>query len=212
MQPDKQNLPGDAGATNIGVILLAAGLSQRLGRPKQQLLYKGQSLLQHSLQAAMASDTHPVVVVLGARAAELANEIKDSNVPVVINDEWQEGMASSIRCGIHALTNLYRGSEGAILMVCDQPFVTAALLNDLLTAHWKSGKPIIASSYANTFGPPTFFHHTFFPELLRLKGDTGARSLIKRYANDVETIPFPEGTIDIDTEQDYEKLSDDERE
>lgn len=192
---------------NTGIILVAAGFSKRLGKPKQRLLYKGQSLLQHAIQTALSSDAQPVVVVLGARADEVKEEVNESAVYLVVNDQWEEGMASSIRCGIAALNKSNRKTEGAILMVCDQPFVTPSLLNDLLTAHEKTAKPIVACSYADTFGPPVFFHHTFFPALLQLKGDTGARSVIRQYANEVEAIPFPEGAIDIDTEQDYEKLS-----
>jgi molybdenum cofactor cytidylyltransferase len=212
MQPDTVNSTGKADATNIGIVLLAAGFSQRLGKPKQLLQYKGKSLLQHSIQAATTSIAQPAIVVLGARAAALKEEVKESTVQVVINDEWQEGMASSIRCGIKALTRSYPAVEGAILMVCDQPYVTATLLNELLTAHQKTGKPIVACSYANTFGPPVFFHHSLFPGLLQLKGDTGARGLIKQYANEVEVIPFPAGTVDIDTEQDYERLSEKDNE
>jgi molybdenum cofactor cytidylyltransferase len=148
-----------------------------------------------------------VVVVLGARADELKNEVKESAVHVVVNDQWEEGMASSIRCGVNALNEIHPEIAGAILMVCDQPFVTASLLNDLLTAHRKTGKPVVACSYADTFGPPVFFHHTFFPALLQLKGDTGARGVIQQYANEVEAIPFPQGAIDIDTETDYEQLT-----
>ena len=192
---------------NTGIILLAAGLSKRLGKPKQLLLYRGQSLLQQAVQTALSSGAQPVVVVLGARAGELKNELEESAVHVVVNDGWEEGMASSIRCGVKALAELNPETEGAILMVCDQPFVTASLLTNLLTAHQKTNKPVVACSYADTFGPPVYFHHTFFPALGKLKGDTGARSIIKHYANDVEAIPFPEGAVDIDTATDYEKLT-----
>ena len=96
--------------------------------------------------------------------------------------------------------------EGVIIMVCDQPFVTSHLLNELIIAHQKTGKPIVASGYENTFGPPVFFHHSLFNELLQLKGDIGARGIIKQHTNEVEVVPFPDGTYDIDTEADYEKV------
>jgi molybdenum cofactor cytidylyltransferase len=197
---------------NIGIIVLAAGFSKRLGQPKQLLLYKGQTLLQQAAQTALASGAGPVLVVLGARAEELKNEIKESTINMVVNKEWPEGMASSIRCGVEALVALDPAVAGLILMVCDQPFVTASLLCELVAAHRQTGKPIVACSYAGTYGPPVFFHRTLFPELLQLKGDVGARGVIKQYANAVETIPFPEGTIDIDTEKDYERLSEKEGE
>ena len=91
-------------------------------------------------------------------------------------------------------------------MLCDQPFVTSNLLNELLTAHHNTGKPIVACGYDNTYGPPVFFQRSLFPELLQLKGDVGARGVIRQHPDDVEVIPFPEGTIDVDTEADYARL------
>jgi molybdenum cofactor cytidylyltransferase len=98
-------------------------------------------------------------------------------------------------------------AKGLILMVCDQPYVSAALLNDLLATHYNTGKPIVTSGYANTFGPPTFFHKSIFPELLQLKGDVGARNILKNHIEEVEVIAFPPGSLDIDSNEDYQKLS-----
>lgn len=192
--------------TGIGVILLAAGSSSRLGRPKQLLLHGGRTLLQHSLQVACVSAADPVVVVLGAQAEVVRRGIGGADVHVVINGEWQEGIASSIRCGIHAFTGFASDAKGVILMVCDQPFVSALLLNDLIAAYQKTGKPIVACTYENTFGPPVFFHQSLFADLLQLKGDVGARGVVRRYSHAVEIIPFPEGTCDIDTQADYERI------
>jgi molybdenum cofactor cytidylyltransferase len=197
---------------NIGVILLGAGASSRLGTPKQLMLYDGQTLLQHSLQVAGSSIAHPVVVVLGAHADTIKRDIDSGDAHIVVNATWQEGMASSIRYGINALVRINPFAEGAVLMVCDQPFVTASLLNDLITARQLSGNPIITCSYAGTFGPPTLFHKSIFPELLQLKGDVGARSILRQHANEVEVISFPEGSLDIDTKEDYQKLSKGNRE
>lgn len=190
----------------IGVILLAAGGSSRLGQPKQLLKYNGQSLLAHSIQAALSSKAQVTVVVLGANASALKEEIKENPVHIVVNTAWQTGMASSIQSGIKEFSDICPSAEGVVLMVCDQPFVTSSIVNDLLEAHVKTGKPIIACSYENTFGPPVFFHASFFPALLQLKGDVGARSLIRQHAGNVEVIPFPEGRFDVDTAADYEKI------
>ena len=191
---------------SIGIIILAAGKSSRLGQPKQLLDYEGQTLLQHSLQVAIASDAHPVLVVLGADAGLIEKEVSGSGAHVVVNTEWQEGMASSIRCGIQELHRLYPATKGAVVMVCDQPYVTSALLNRILAIHWETGKPIVSCQYADTVGTPTFFHRSIFPELLQLKGDLGAKSLLLKHAEDLEIVHFPEGKVDIDTEADYEKL------
>ena len=194
----------------IGIILLAAGDSSRLGHPKQLLRYKGQTLLQHSLHKALTSNAQSVVVVLGANADIFQEEITGDKIHVVINADWQEGMASSIRTGIRAITEINAPLQGVILLVCDQPFINATLLNNLITAHQKTGKKIIACSYGNTFGPPVFFYQSLFSELLQLRGDTGARSIIRQHIDNVEAIPFPEGTFDIDTNADYEKIKRDD--
>jgi molybdenum cofactor cytidylyltransferase len=91
-------------------------------------------------------------------------------------------------------------------MVCDQPFVTATVLSNLVAAYEKNAKPVVACGYDNTFGPPVFFHHSLFEELLQLKGDIGARAVVRGHADEVEVVPFSDGTFDIDTENDYEQL------
>jgi molybdenum cofactor cytidylyltransferase len=192
----------------IGIILLAAGASLRLGHPKQLLPYKRKTLLRYSLEEALASGAQPLVVVLGANADNLQKEISGYPVHTVINEHWQEGMASSIRTGIKAITEINPVAEGAILIVCDQPFMTAGLLNTLMSTHQTTGKGIVACTYGNTFGPPAFFHQSFFPELLQLKGDVGARSIVQKNIDNVEAIPFPNGTFDIDTYKDYEFIKD----
>jgi molybdenum cofactor cytidylyltransferase len=190
----------------VGIILLAAGGSSRLGKPKQLLLYKGQTLLQNTLSVALTSNAQSVMVVLGANADILQTEITNGKIHVVVNDDWQEGMGSSIRTGVKAITEINPSTEGVILLVCDQPFINSALLNNLITAHQKTGKEIVACTYGNTFGPPVFFHQSLFSELLQLKGDTGARSIVQKHLDNMEAIPFPEGIFDIDTEGDYQKI------
>jgi len=193
---------------NTGIIILAAGSSSRLGTAKQLLPYAGTTLLQHCLQTAIASSANPIVVVLGAHANAIQENIKNTTAHVMINEEWQEGMASSIRCGIQALSKINPNVEGVILVVCDQPFVSTSLLNNLMITHQNTRKPIVACSYENTFGPPVFFHKSIFPELLLLKGDKGAKNIVKQHAGEMEAILFPEGNIDIDTADDYQRLSD----
>jgi len=194
-------------STNIGAIILAAGESSRLGTPKQLLKYAGRSLLQHSADAATTSGAHPVVVVLGASADSIKKEIENNKVHVVVNTKWHEGMASSIRCGIKTLLELDPLAEGAIMVLCDQPHITPALLTSLMMTYRETGKLIVACHYRNTFGPPVFFHKTIFPGLLSLKGDVGAKGLISQHASEMELVSFPGGSIDIDTEADYQNLS-----
>jgi molybdenum cofactor cytidylyltransferase len=91
-------------------------------------------------------------------------------------------------------------------MVCDQPFVTPDLLNELIAAHRITGKQIVVCGYDDTFGPPVFFHRALFDQLIELTGDIGARNIVRQHTEMLEVIPFPEGTFDIDTEADYERI------
>ena len=194
------------GFQNIGIIILAAGGSARLGQPKQLLPYAGTTLLQHAIHAATESVADYVIVVVGSRADEISKAIEPGKAVIVVNTNWQEGMASSIRCGINELIKDCPQTNGVLLMLCDQPHVTAALLNDLITAHQNTGKPIVASNYNGAVGAPALFHKSIFPKLLQLKGDIGARSVIQRHDKDVAVVAFSKGNVDIDTAADYEAL------
>ena len=178
-----------------------------MGRPKQLLPYNGKSLLEHTVDTANDAEANPVIVVLGANATLLEKEIDEKKVHIVENKEWEEGMASSIRCGLNTLLQIAPSADSVILMVCDQPFVSASLLYELISTQKNTGKLIVASQYENTFGPPALFYKTIFPELLKLKGDAGARKIVTQYSDDTATVLFTKGNIDIDTEADYNELS-----
>ena len=188
------------------IIVLAAGSSRRLGTPKQALLYKGKSLLQHAVDAALQTATCPVFVVTGAYPDVVKKELVGMDVALIQNDEWQEGMAASLRTGLAAVQKIKKETDGIIFMVSDQPHVNSSLLSSLLSLQNQTGKPIAACSYDNHPGTPALFHQFFFSDLMALKGDTGARKLIRRHEDQVATISFPNGIIDIDTNADYEKL------
>ena len=191
---------------NCAAILLAAGSSSRMGKPKQLLSYKSKSLLEFTIDMAIDSVTDPIIVVIGANASLVQKVIEHKKIHIVENKNWTEGMASSIRCGIGMLTQISPSAEGAILMVCDQPFVSSTLLNNLVSTHKSTGKPIVTSKYQNVIGPPTLFHKTIFSELMNLTGDTGAKKIVEKHITDVETVQFDAGIIDIDTEEDYRAL------
>lgn len=188
------------------IIILAAGRSARLGSPKQLLSYQGKNLLQHTIDAAHESQAGPIIVVLGSNMEEIAGRLDPIHLTIVKNTNWESGMASSVVCGINTINNLYPDTAAALLMVCDQPFVNAKILNDLIIKYEESGSPIVASSYENIQGTPALFHKKHFDELSALKGDSGARYLIKKYDESIEVIPFDQGSIDIDTIEDYRNL------
>ena len=186
------------------IIILAAGASSRLGTPKQLLVYHQNTLLEHSIAAALLSVAQQVVVVLGAGAANVQPGIRDAKLVFIINEAWQEGMASSIRCGLNYLLEQSPTLQAVIFMVCDQPYISCELLDNLVTLQQQTGSAIVASQYAETKGIPALFSKALFPELLQLQGDAGARKLLMRHP--VVTIPFPLGNIDIDTAADYQAL------
>jgi len=191
---------------SCGIILLAAGASSRLGTPKQTLLYQQSTLLEHSIQAALESVAEQVIVVLGAYAATVQPAVKEKKLSIIVNGSWQEGMASSIRFGLQYLLSMAPAARGALFMVCDQPYISAGLLNKLVTLQRQTGNAIVASQYAETTGIPAIFDKKLFPGLLQLKGDTGAKKLILQHQDDMATVPFPLGDIDIDTAADFKRL------
>ena len=188
------------------IVILAAGTSARLGSPKQLLSYKGKNLLRHSVDAALETGCQSVFVILGANIDLLRKELKDNPVIIIENSSWEEGMASSIRCALENITRTILRPDSIIFMVCDQPFITTSLLLSLLEKRNETGRPIVASSYGDKSGTPALFHKSFFPALMQLIGDTGARKIIQEYGNEVVTVLFPDGVIDIDTLADYEAL------
>ena len=189
---------------SCGLILLAAGASRRLQQAKQLLPYQGTTLVQHSIQMALAAPVHPIIVVSGPGADLPVAE--NERLHLAFNYNPEEGLASSIRCGLAALLRMEPQVEGTILMVCDQPFVTAGLLHSLVAACTEGDKEIAACSYKNTLGTPVFFKKSFFSKLAALKGDEGAKRIVKQHAGQVAAVPFPKGEIDIDTMEDYEYL------
>lgn len=188
-----------------GIIILAAGLSSRLGKPKQNLIFNGQTLLQRAIQTALRLDCGPVIVVLGGNADLIEPTIKKNlKIDIVFNADWQNGMSSSICIAIQRLQKKYPKANSAILMLCDQPFVDEVVLQKLISA----GKlnAIVASGYNDTIGPPVFFDECYFEELLALSGNEGAKHLLLKYKETVINVPFEMGSVDIDTVEDFEKL------
>jgi molybdenum cofactor cytidylyltransferase len=185
-----------------GLIILAAGESSRLGRPKQNLVFNGKTLLRRAVESGLESRCSTITVVLGANSTEITPV---SRTTTLYNKEWKEGMASSIRTAILEINNDLSFDQ-VVIMLCDQPFVDATLLNSLISKQTETGKAIVACTYNGTTGVPALFHRTLFPELLLLQGLEGAKKILKDHADDIAIIPFEQGSIDIDTPADYEQL------
>jgi molybdenum cofactor cytidylyltransferase len=190
----------------VGAIILAAGSSSRLGRPKQTIVFEGVTLLRRSVAAARDAGCSPVLVVTGAYANRARQELTGLEVHELFNPGWEDGMSSSIAGGIGELSRLSPDAPAAVLMVCDQPYVTAETIGNLLKFGCNNRHPIIASAYDNTFGVPAWFSKELFDELGNLVGSSGAKDIIRKYQNRAAFLPFERGAVDVDTPEDLIKL------
>ena len=159
---------------NVAAIILAAGRSSRFGRPKQLARFESQALVRRAATAALDAACRSIVVVVGAQAAEITPELAGLSVAIVVNADWRDGLGSSIRAGTRHLIDSAGEIEGVLLLACDQPLVRADTLRQIIALHQATGKPIVASAYANTLGIPALFDRSCFAELLTLRGDRGA--------------------------------------
>jgi molybdenum cofactor cytidylyltransferase len=190
----------------FGIIILAAGSSSRMGKPKQLLAFEGTTLLSRVVSLACQSRDNPVIVVLGANADVIKENLTVSRAEVIVNEGWEEGMASSLRKGLTVMNEKHSEVDGVLILVGDQPYLNNQHIEQLLEAQNKSEFPVAACSYAGIIGTPVLFHKSVFSELMALQGDVGAKRIIQNRKQDVVTVLFDKGIVDIDTPDDYDKL------
>jgi molybdenum cofactor cytidylyltransferase len=192
-------------AAGVGAIVLAAGSSARLGRPKQLLPLAGRPLLQHALDAAGASGLAEIVVVLGHAAEEVSAAIRlPPGARTLANPEHAEGQSTSLRAGLGALGP---GAGAALVLLGDQPTVSSAAIRAVAGAWRPDGPPIIQARYDGRPGHPVLLARSVWPELMAIAGDRGARELIARHPARVGAVELPgPPPPDLDTWADYERL------
>jgi molybdenum cofactor cytidylyltransferase len=192
---------------SVAAIILAAGASRRLGRPKQLLEFRSETLLERALRLTREAGAAPVLAVLGAQFAPICATISFSDAIPVLNEQWEQGISTSIHAGLHELDVRAPQATGVLVMACDQPRLTARHLRVLIKSFASQTEPVIAaSSYAGIHGIPAVFPRSLFPELNALQGDKGARSLIDRELCPVVVHAFEGGEIDIDFPDDLVHL------
>lgn len=238
--------------SSVAFVVLAAGGSRRLGTAKQLVPFRGRTLLRHAVEVAVeasgasapdggtpgetnlgpmagpvggAGARGAVIVVLGAEAARMREEVEGLPVQVAVNERWAEGLAGSVRLGLETARRLAGsgGDEGprvatgtagrravpahsldaVLFLTCDQPFVTARLLGEIVAA-FRAGAPVVACAYAGTLGIPALFGRAYFEELTALKGDAGAKRVIERHRDALATVPFEGGDVDVDEPGDWD--------
>ena len=186
----------------LAALVLAAGASTRLGQPKQLLEYQGELLVERAVRVAREAGAHAVFVVLGAHYQPIFRVLSNIDPPVrvLLNQGWQQGMGNSIALGAAAADR--DGVDDLLVLTCDQIHVTAEHLRLLVRASRRDH--VVASVYAEHRGVPALFPEFSFHALQELRGDTGARDLLQK--EDVLSVPFPLGDIDIDTPKDLDLL------
>jgi len=196
-----------AAGERVAGVILAAGASERLGRPKQLLRYRNETLVHRTARLARAAGLAPLHVVVGYRGRDVAGALGDlaAAVALVNNPDWSAGMGGSLARGIASLPD---AAGAALVLVTDQPHLSGAVLGAILERYRSDAAPLVACRYASgALGVPALFARRFFPELAALAGDRGARALFTRHAAALTTVSFPSGNADIDTPADAASLA-----
>ena len=186
-------------------LILAAGASTRLGRPKQLLGWHGRPLVRAVAEVALAAGLDPVIVVVGAARREVTAALAGLPLQIADNPAYMQGQSTSLRAGVAALAPHV---AAAIVLLADQPFVTVAIVQRIV-AEWRArGAAIVAPEYAGQRGNPVLFDRAVFPELLAVAGDQGARAILAADPARIHLVHFddPRPLSDIDTSEDYERL------
>jgi molybdenum cofactor cytidylyltransferase len=187
----------------VAGIILAAGGATRFGSPKQLLAWQAESFVHRVARTALEAGLDPVIVVTGAWGSDVADAVHDLPVRIANNTEWQAGQGSSVSVGVRALP---AESGAAVFLLADQPQIPSMLINALLAEHARTLSAITAPMVAGRRGNPVCFDRVTFPDLLALTGDTGGRALFSRYR--VTWLPWHDTSVllDVDTEEDYQRL------
>jgi len=191
-----------------GVIILAAGAASRMGEAKMLLPFGNCTIVEALIDEVRTIKPYVIGLVTGCYHQLIADRIDTHELNIIFNKDWKEGMASSIRKGVMAINLEYPDLDALFLLVSDQPFVSSALLVQMIDLKEKSQKGIIAAKYAGIEGTPVLFDRHYFERLKQLIGDKGARSVLIDNREDLETLDFEKGIFDIDTPEAYKSIKD----
>lgn len=189
----------------VAVIVLAAGRSSRMGQHKLVLPLGGRPLVTYAVDAACRSNADAVIVVVGYNAGEVALALTGKCCHIVANESFADGMATSLRAGITAVSP---NVAGVLILLADQPLVTSSMVNLMLAAANADSHGIHVAGYSGRRGNPVYFPRALFGELLAVSGDEGGRSVVARHPELVHLVPMPfeEAVLDVDTPGEFERL------
>ena len=206
---------------STAAIILAAGSSSRMGGGRHKLLLPlhDRPVLAHVIDAALASQARPVVIVLGHQAEQVRTKILaytiHPNLIIVENPRYLQGMSTSMHLGIQLLTSQdYKkrdesySIDSALIVLGDQPLITARVIDSLITTYRITGKHIVAPLYDRKRGSPVLFDRSYFPELLEISGDEGGRKVLESHREDVEVVEMSDtvANFDVDTWEAYQQV------
>lgn len=192
----------------ITTIVLAAGSSSRLGQSKQLLQVEGEPLLRRISRASCDSNADRTLVLLGDNEREHGRIIRDLPLYVCIHSDWEKGMGSTLKAGMDFVNNFLGDTTAVIVLVCDQPLLTAEHINNLIDKFRSTKAQIVASSYSGVMGVPALFDASLFTEIRSIDDEHGARQIIDKHKADAQQVEFPGGDLDIDTPEDYQRFKD----
>lgn len=190
----------------LGAILLAAGASTRMGCVKLLLPWKNSTLLEHSIEQLKESEIDLFVVVLGANQDIIREKVNFDGIDVVVNSQWQKGMATSIASGVSFLLKKKPEIQSILVALADQPLLDYKYYNNLIDKILISKNKIVASSYSKELGVPAIFDRDYFDNLLDLEGNQGARSLLRGGSVKVTPVNAGELALDLDTRETYNRV------
>jgi molybdenum cofactor cytidylyltransferase len=191
--------------SRIAGVVLAAGMSRRLGRPKQLLMLDGLPLVAHVVDRALASSLDDVVVVMGARTKDVQDALAGRSVRFVQNERFEEGQGTSLAAGIAALP---ADVGAAVVLLGDQPGISPATIDRVTAAYREQGAPVVMARYGEQRGHPVLFGREIFPELMALGGDMGGREVVRTHRDQLVLVDGGADAppSDVDTEEAWVEL------
>lgn len=191
----------------IAILILAAGESSRMGKPKQLLKWKDSNLVNYSISKAIQLSPKNVFVVLGCNFEQIKNEIQENNITILENKNWKQGLGNSMAYGIRAISEVLQDVEGVLIMLADQPLIQTNHFNKLINCFIPDTQQILATEYVDgSLGVPAFFDKLYLNEIIALNSDFGAKQLFQKYSESVISIKNLHAHLDIDTFEQYKKL------